>query len=752
MDLSNRVIQERVRVPLHLDAQPGDFGADIRRFIRILGDRRSIIFASMAVITVLAGIIAFQLPARYSATTQVMIDPRRAGLFDVQAIFAGQMPDAAQVDSQVHVIRSEALLARLIEQQTLTEDPEFNTQLKGGGIFAQIRRGIAMWLPAGWTGEAGKGADFLTQTDRSARLMSEVVDTAGEHLRVKRAETTLVIDITFSSISATKAAKLANALAELYVVDQLETKYEQTRRATTWLQSRLRQLEQESTLAQQAVADFKRKHDLVGSGITGTLDDQQLTELQKKLVEARIAREQAESELQSLTETLVSEDNNYYRLARTMNSPQLALLRQEEAIRESKVTTLSQTQLDKMPTMIAAKRELQDTRQAIAQEAQRIKRELEATVRRAQNAEQALQSSLGLQQSKSSANSGIEAQLRQLELEAQSKEEILKKVREQFSSITNQDQIQQSDARIISPAIVPRDPSFPDKKVIVGGGLAFGLMLGVFLALLVERLDNGLRSTVQIEELTGLRNLAAIPAVGGEDEPPPQDFVLKKPLSAYSEAVRALHNALTLGAGKAPLGIVVITSSLPGEGKSTVSLSLGRLAARTGRRTILVDCDLRRPALRKLLPDIAAKHTINDVLESRAKLEEATATDNASPLRLLIAADGGDQSPDLIASEPMSELLRTLSALYDLVVIDSPPVLPVGDTLVLSRQADSLIYVVRWDETPRDAVTSGLKLLANAGARVTGTALTQVDFDRYTRYSYGEVGSHYKRYQGYYAE
>jgi polysaccharide biosynthesis transport protein len=748
MDLSNRVIQERVRVPLRLESETSDFGSDLRRFIRILGDRRHIIFASMAAATIIAGLVAFQLPARYSATTQVMIDPHQTHMLDVQAIFAGQMPDAGQVDSQVHVIKSEALLARLIQQQGLTQDPEFNPTLMGEGVVAKIRRGLSYWLPM----NGANKADYLTQTDRAARLVSEVVDRVGDHLRVKREETTLVIDIAFSSISATKAAKLANALAELYVVDQLETKYEQTRRATTWLQSRLRQLEQESTAAQQAVADFKRQNDLVGSSVTGSLDNQQLAEIQKRLIEAHIARQQAESELQSLTETLVSEGNNYYRLARTMNSPQLAALRQEEALRESKLATLSQTQLDKMPTMVAAKRELADTRQAIANEAQRIKRELEATVKRAQNTEQALEESLGQQQSKSSANSGAEAQLRQLELEAQSKEEILKKVREQFTSITNQDQIQQSDARIISPAIVPRDPSFPDKKVIAGGGLALGFLFGLFLALLVERLENGVRTTVHLEELTGLRNLAAIPSVGGEGEPSPQDFVLKKPLSAYSEAVRGLHNALALGAGKSPLGVVIITSSLPGEGKSTLSLSLARLAARTGRKTVLVDCDLRRPALRKLLPDLGAKHTINAVLEGKAKLEEATVTDKASALDLLVADDGKEQSPDLIASEGMTGLLTTLSALYDLVVVDSPPVLPVGDTLVLSRMADALIYVVRWEETPRDAVTNGLKLLANAGGRVTGTVLSQVDFDRYTRYSYGDVGSHYKRYQGYYAE
>lgn len=749
MDLSNRVIQERVRVPLRLSAEGSDFGADIRKFVRVLGDRRHIVIGSVISMALLAGLIAFQLPPRYSATTQVMIDPRQTRMLDMQAIFSGQMPDAAQVDSQVHVIKSQALIARLIAQQGLARDPEFNPALMTGGVVQRILRGLSYLFPLGAQDDA---TAYLTQEDRDGRQQSDIVEEVGRHLLVRRNEASLIIDIAFVSRAATKAAKLSRALAELFVVDELETKFEETRRATSWLQSRLRELEQESTAAQQAVADFKRAHDLVGSGLTGTLDNQQLTELQKRLIEARIAREQAESELQSMSETLAFEGGDFYRLAKTLNSPQLVALRQEAAIRESKVATLGQTQLDKMPTMIAARQELQETRQAIADEARRLKRELEAQVKRAQNAEQTLASSLGQQQSKSSAKSGVEAQLRQLELESQSKEEILKKVREQFTSIANQDKIQQSDARIISPAIVPRYPSFPDKKVMIAGGFGFGLMLGIFLALLVERLDHGVRLTAQLEEMTGLRTLAAIPAVGGEGDPLPQDYVLKKPLSAYSEAVRNLHNALTLSAGKPALGVVVITSSLPGEGKSTASLSLARLAARSGRRTILVDCDLRRPALRKLLPDVQAAKTVNDVLEGRVELSQATVTDQASPLHLLIASDGGERSPDLVGSEAMSKLLQSLSALYEVVIVDSPPVLPVGDTLVLSRQADAVIYIVRWETTPRDAVTNGLKMLVNAGARVSGTALTQVDFDRYTRYSYGEAGSHYKRYQGYYAE
>jgi len=288
--------------------------------------------------------------------------------------------------------------------------------------------------------------------------------------------------------------------------------------------------------------------------------------------------------------------------------------------------------------------------------------------------------------------------------------------------------------------------------VILGGGLGLGLLMGMFLALFVERLDHGVRGAVQLEEMTGLRNLAVVPAVSQPDDPTPTDFVIKKPLSAYSESVRAIANALALAAGKNPPGIVVITSSLPGEGKSTLSLSLARLSARMGKKTCLIDCDLRRPAIAKLLPELKAEKTLVELLDAEATLEEAVVTDPASGLHIVMARDGGDRSPDLIASAAMSLLLRTAHSLYDLVVIDSPPVLPVGDSTVLARHADSLIYVVRWDITPRDAVSNGLRILANAGARVTGTALTQVNFERYTKYSYGEAGSHYKRYQGYYAE
>jgi len=567
-----------------------------------------------------------------------------------------------------------------------------------------------------------------------------------------RNETTLVIDINFTSLSATKATKIANTLADLYLVDQLETKYEQTRIATNWLSERLRSLSDELQASEQKVEAFKAEHQLMGSATGITLDKEQFAGLQTKLVEARIAREQAEVKLQQLAEMLQSGGNNFYRLSRILNSEQLTKLRGDEGALAAEEANLSARYQARHPAIVTVRSKLDGVRTEMANEARRIFQERQNDVLAAKATETALEDRMGQQQVKSAGQDQLEVQLRQLELEAQINREVFSTYQEKFKSLADQDEIQQSDARVISRAIVPLHPSFPKKKLFVAGGLVFGLLLGVTLALLIERLDNGVRTAHQLETLSGLRNIAVIPSVGEEGGPTPQNYVLKKPLSAYSESIRALSNSILLGGQGDPLKVIVITSTLPGEGKSTVSVALARLAAKSGKRVLLVDADLRRPTIHAQFDGITWASTVIDVIEGTTALEDALQVDPDSGLSILAARDGGNRSPDLVNSQGMADLLRAASQKYDLVIIDSPPVLPVADSLVLSRHADGVLYVVRWEATPRDAIGNGLQSLADAGANLLGTALTQVDFDRYTRYSYGDAGSHYRRYQGYYTD
>lgn len=751
MDMSNRVIPERTRGALRLGPVAADFGVELRQFLRILGDRRRIIMAAVSVVTLFVLLVAFQLPPRYTATTQVLIDPKQTRVLDVQAIISGLSPEATEVESQVHVVRSEALVGRLVDRLNLTEDAEFNDALRGASFLPAIGRALAGLIPDGWRGGATGEAAFVTSEEEAQRRRNDVVQNVLERLKVRRNETSLVIDISLTSASPTKAAKMANALADLYILDQLETKFEQTRRATSWLNERLGLLRADLRLSEEAVEAFKAEHNLLGSAQGLTLDNQQLAELHKNLILARTAREEAEVRLQQIRE-ISGSGGGLNRVANVVTSDLLTQLRQEQVRLIGERSTLASRYQPRHPKMVEVQSELDNLALKMRDEVRRIIMELENNVAVAKARERALEGSLGQQSVKSAGQNQLEIQLRQLELEAESNKQIYEAFLQRFKSLTDQDSIQQSDARVISQATVPRYPSFPNKKMIVAGGLAFGLMLGVFLALLVERLDHGVKTAAQLEALTGHRTVAVVPMVGGTAGPLAHDYVLQKPLSAYSEAIRALQNAILLSTGREPARSVVITSSLPDEGKSTVSLSLARLAARSGKRTVLVDCDLRRPSVSQLLPELNWQATIIDVLAGEKPLEAALVTDPASGLHVLGAREGGDRSPELVNSDAMRTLMKALQTRYDFVVIDSPPILPVGDTLVLSRLAETVVYVARWENTPRDAITTGLQALADAGASLVGTVLSQVDFERYTRFSYGDAGSHYRRYQGYYVE
>ena len=764
MDLSNRITSDTQRVRMSPSGPiGGDLADDARLFVRTLRGRMSIILGTVAVITALISMIAFQLPPRYTAKTQILIDPQQTRILDLQSIFSEAAPEAGKIDSQVHVIRSQALIERLVDKEKLTEDPEFNARLKDKGLISQMGTAVKSWLPTSWVKAASSMQNdasqraYLTKEDEDARERSDVVQEVVKHLGVKRADTTFVLDLSVTSVSPTKSAKLANALADLYIVDQLENKFEASRRATSWLNEKLTGLRQELRISEEAAEAFKAEHNLLGSAAGATLNSQQLEEIHRNLVLAHSAREEAEVRLQQIREIYES-GGGIWHVANVITSDLITKLRDQDAALKTEEANLATRYQARHPRMVEIQSERQNVLGKMQEEVRRVIQELENNVRIARARERALEDSLQQQTVKSADQNKLEIQLRALELEAESNRQIYEAFLGRFKSTSDQDEIQQSDARVISRAIVPRYPSFPNKGLVVAGGFGFSLLLGIFLALLVDRLDNGVRSSIQLESLTGMRNITIVPTTPDNDSSP-QDYVLKKPLSAYSESIRALHNSIFLSSVDDPFRVIVITSSLPDEGKSTISLSLARLAARSGKRTILVDGDLRRPSVHSLLVDpVQAKagspteRTIVDVLQKQCAIDDAIHRDAISGLDVLTARDGLDESPDLINSEQMRLLIKALQDRYDLVIIDSPPVLPVGDALVLSRMADAVVYVVRWARTPRDAVTNGLASLADAGANMLGTILTQVDFERYTRSTYGDVGSYYRRYQGYYVD
>ena len=305
------------------------------------------------------------------------------------------------------------------------------------------------------------------------------------------------------------------------------------------------------------------------------------------------------------------------------------------------------------------------------------------------------------------------------------------------------DDLQQADAKVISRAVVPGSPYYPQKSVIYTIALFFAAAIGIALSIVLELLDNGFRTTKQLEEMTGYPTLGSVPKLSRQDRHEyPHNVAAKKPNSQFGEAVGSIRTSLLLtGVDQVPK-VVLVTSSVPGEGKTSISLCLSSMAARAGQRAIVVDCDLRRAGLHQTL-GVSNNLGLSNYLTGQVELSEVIDMEPSTGLHYITAGARVPHPTDLLGSQQMYGLLHQLSSSYDLVVLDTPPLLAVSDALVLVREADRTIFVVRWEKTRRDFVAAAMRQLTESGAKIAGLVMSQVDLKKQGSGSYSSGSGYY---------
>ena len=326
-----------------------------------------------------------------------------------------------------------------------------------------------------------------------------------------------------------------------------------------------------------------------------------------------------------------------------------------------------------------------------------------------------------------SAKSGIaDVQLRDLKRQAEANRTLYENFLNQFKMTSSQDQFQQPDASIISRAEIPHIPSFPQKGALILLSAIASLTLGIFLALLAQYLDVGVRSMEQVKSLLNVYPLGMVPAPQGLVKGKLAREVIDRPMSGYSEAVRTVHTNLMLSDVDQRPRVVLITSSLPGEGKSTLSISLAEIAARYGQKVVIIDADLRRPTIHRLA-GASPKPGLVDWLLDRVSFDDILQRHAVGGVDVISAGEIPTIPPNLLLSERFKQLLRGLSEQYDLVVINSAPVLALSDTRVLSMLADKTIFVIRWASTSYRVAAAALQQVVDSGGYIAGAVLTAVD-------------------------
>ncbi len=731
---SNEPVQQNW-TDTELDSDGFGGGFSLPDFLRVVRIRRNLILGAALAVVALAVVFVTLVTPLYSATTVVMLDQQKNKVEDVSAVLSGLGSDPATVQNQVQILTSIELANRVIDKLKLDQDPEFNPSAGWMGILKYVNP--FTWFPASGNSEAA--------SEGLNKERSELVHRFLGRLSVDPIGLSTAMNVTFESQSPAKAQRIANAIAEEYVEDQLDAKFDATQKATQWLSGRISDLSRKAQEADAAVQRYKAEHNITTTATGGSVIDQQTSDINSQVIIAKtdLAEKQAAyANLMSLARAGRAADS-----AAAMASPVISALRAQESDITRQLADLSSKYLPGHPKILDLEAQKQNIQAKIGEEVQRIVDSARADVAVSGAHVASLQGSLSQLESQGATQNQDEVGLMALQSAATSARSMYEAFLGRLNQTQDQEGIQTPDARVISDASLPQSPSFPKKTLTIGLAIPAGLILGLMLAFGAERLDSGFRTNQQIEGLLQLPVLATIPEI--QDNHDPANLIVDKPMSSFSEAIRGLQLGISLSNVDRQPKVIVVTSSVPGEGKTTIAISLARMAARSGLKALVMDGDLRRPNVAKTFGVETFSNGLIEAVLGQVPLDQCFGKDPKSDALILPCLATPASPADVLGSHAMSELVRKLSEAFDLIVIDSAPMLPVNDTKILSRLADAVLFVVRWEKTPRDAAVHALRLLSDVHATVSGVALTRADSERFNYYNYGYQD--YSNYNKYYS-
>lgn len=667
-------------------------GLDPWRLLRLLRRQLWTFLAVVVAINLLTALVLFLVTPTYKASALVIVDPWQHSVLDADRSGAGRPADAARVESEVEILRSPGVLLSVVEKLDLAHDPEFAPR-------------------PGWASRLRSLAGMETPPLSAEQAARRTLRRLGPAIAISRRGATYVIEVAARSQDPAKAARIANALAAAYIDAQIRAKVD-------FAADVQKRLAQQLESARAALREMDRKLDSFLDDSIGTIED---AELRTELSEIRAAiKEQEANRLRydALAgrsrerarkrewDALIAELNSD-RMVRL--NAQAVALRQGPEPADSAETAAKLAQLDRQ----------------IDKEAQSVIARIAAEASTAQQNEAELRARLSQRLADPDIPAEIVQHFREVEGDAAALRLVVDKLTTSSTAATAEIDLQLPDSRIVSPALPPSTPASPDEPLIATLALALSLMLGAAAAILRDRLAGGFADEAALEDFAGVPVLAALPPIAARSDRPgekPATEVLDHPGSAYAVAIRRLRLALDLapsGGRRAPgsARVVLITAALPGEGATQTAISLARCLALSGRRTLLIDGNLRQPEVHAAL-DLERRHGLADLLASRgpAGTPDRLVVDELTP-HLAVAAGPGDPRCNvdaLLESGSLSGLLQTARQGYDHVVIDSPALLPTVDTLFWIRHADDILMVIDATTSPHD-IRAGLRALARGG-------------------------------------
>ena len=699
-----------VTVPAqHAPAAPEDDEIDLGALLGTLWRGKWVIALITALAILAGGVYALRLATPiYPATAELALKGEQEQVMtDIESVLGGGGASSEKINTEIDVMTSRKILGRLVDRLNLVADPEFNAELREPSPYSPGA------LIAGLT-----GGDEPAPTE--AEIREKVVDSVGEAISVTNKRESLTFTIRVETEGPRKSVRIANTLTELYIDNQLQEKFDANERASEFLSTRTAELKQELDTAESELNRFRDQAELVSRERLAT-QSAQLKDLRDRVssLEADVgaARDRVDR-LEALRSA-----GDYTALAEAADNPALS-----RALEAREAGTGSAADVARAGARVVASAETQLSRQ----EAQLS----------------ALRESAGEQGADLDRQSEELVRLRQLEREAESTRLLYESFLSRLKETNIQRGLAQAEVRTLSEA-VPRPASSPKVPLILALSGVLGVMGGAGLVLGREAMHTGIRSSEELTRATGHTVLGTIPQMPGKARADATRYLREKPTSAAAEAVRNLRTSILMSNVDTPPGVIMVSSSIPGEGKTTLSIALAQNMVGLGQRVLLIEGDIRRRTFSNYFDTRNAAGLI-DAMEDHSLLEPGSLAEGETGIDLLVGTKTRVNAADLFSSRKFRDFLTAARARYDHVIIDTPPVLVVPDARVIGREADAILFVVKWDDTGRAQIGQALEMFRTVELRITGLALTQIDGRRMKRYGYGTQYGYYASKSKYY--
>jgi polysaccharide biosynthesis transport protein len=740
--------------PYLTEVSTAEFLATVFGFIR----RRFLTVLAVLPLTLgLAAVYLLTATPLYEATARIIVDiGNKVQVFQQPTIVdAG---NAAMIDSEIEVLKSDNFALSIIKKLHLAEDPEFvGSNFSGGALLSHLFGPAPVTEPV-----PARSESEITQG---------IVRAFQQRLSVTRINTTYVVEIGFKSVDPNRAAEIANAVTDGFIVDQLEARYQTIRTATAWMQDRLNELRGQVSAADRAVIDYKAANNIVDTKGGGPISDQDITAVNADLIKVRADAVEAKARLDRLTQILDSAnldpaDAKIGAVTDSLHNDIINKLRTQYLDLAQREAIFSARYGQNHLAVVNIRTQMAEIGHSIVDELKQIAAAYGSDYDIAKARQTSLEKSLAATVTGLQTTNKAAIELRQLESAAQSYHALYDTFQQHYTEAIQQQSspITDNNARIITRATPPEAKYSPKTLRTLGIAAIGGLALGLGLAALREISDRVFRTARQVEAQLRTECLALIPFIKANAEASASRvkphlnvttsriiqqndglfrYVIDSPLSRFAESLRAVKVGIDLGNVAKSNKVIGITSSLPNEGKSMISASLAQLCTPGGARVILLDCDLRQPLLSQKLAPQATRGLI-DVLTGSTDVENVIWTDPSTHLSFLpvVTKSRLTHTAEILASGAMKQLFDRLRAQYDYVIVDLSPLAPVIDVRSTTRLIDTYLFVIEWGKTRIGVVEHALSSAHEVYENLLGVVLNKVDIKLLSRYD-SDRGEYY---------